>query len=307
MRRMMGYEEDYHVNTWGKDALPHHWPTNGLNYTAHYPLEKVNEMMTSDEWTRATFVRDPKERALSAFLMLRPGADVDGDVVERAKRGEFTNESAWKRSASGMRWPQLPNCCKRTRGADVNWKLLCLARVHEFDGFLDAIDNGRSSFANFPSGSANSDARVRTGGEFSPDALRKSPGCFDIHWSPLSHWRLDPKFYPAINFVGHLETAQRDIRRLLDKLSPNAWEKFGASGWGRFRNESIFSSSSTVTHAQHSKEHLSRYYTNKDIERRVERIYLADYDNKHLDLKRVPIGHAEAYYENGPFLPSMGA
>ena len=43
--------------------------------------------------------------------------------------------------------------------------------------------------------------------------------------SPVSHWRLDPKFYPQLNFIGHLETAQDDIKRLLDKLHPNAWRK----------------------------------------------------------------------------------
>lgn len=43
--------------------------------------------------------------------------------------------------------------------------------------------------------------------------------------SPVSHWRLDPKFYPQLNFIGHLETAQDDMKRLLDILHPDAWEK----------------------------------------------------------------------------------
>ena len=87
MRRMMGYEDDYYENRFGKGGLPHKWPANGLNYSAHYPLEKVNEMMTSDEWTRATFVRDPKERVLSAYLMARPEIEIDPKLVEQAKRG----------------------------------------------------------------------------------------------------------------------------------------------------------------------------------------------------------------------------
>ncbi|GFH56307.1 hypothetical protein CTEN210_12783 [Chaetoceros tenuissimus] len=33
-----------------------------------FPEEEVQEMLTSDEWTRATIVREPKERVLSAFL-----------------------------------------------------------------------------------------------------------------------------------------------------------------------------------------------------------------------------------------------
>ncbi len=40
----------------------------GLKRLRTFKLQDVQEMMTSEEWTRATFVREPKERILSAFL-----------------------------------------------------------------------------------------------------------------------------------------------------------------------------------------------------------------------------------------------
>eukprot|EP00571_Detonula_confervacea_P009747 CAMPEP_0172322420 /NCGR_PEP_ID=MMETSP1058-20130122/45843_1 /TAXON_ID=83371 /ORGANISM="Detonula confervacea, Strain CCMP 353" /LENGTH=354 /DNA_ID=CAMNT_0013038157 /DNA_START=144 /DNA_END=1205 /DNA_ORIENTATION=- len=226
MRRMMGYT-NYYVNTWGKDALPHTWPANGLNYTSHYSLDKINEMMTSDKWTRATFVRDPKERALSAYLMLRPQIELEPEIIEQAKRGMLKNESIWKMFPVT---PQIVKCCRmREERADANWNLLCLNHVLTFEGFLDAIDNGKSKFGD--ENTTSSDSQLHTGAGFTPEFLRKSCGCADIHWSPLSHWRLNPKLCRSLNFVGHLENAEQDIRRLLNILGPDAWEKYGASGW----------------------------------------------------------------------------
>ena len=41
---------------------------NKFTYLRDYSLKEVDSMMKSKEWTKATFVRDPKERLLSAFL-----------------------------------------------------------------------------------------------------------------------------------------------------------------------------------------------------------------------------------------------
>jgi hypothetical protein len=65
-RRMM------HLPDWkSQDSnrmLPHNPKTNGLKYLWNYTLEEANSMMTSPEYTRAIFVREPKSRFLSAFL-----------------------------------------------------------------------------------------------------------------------------------------------------------------------------------------------------------------------------------------------
>jgi Sulfotransferase family len=65
-RRMMGYEDWKAENTNSK--LPWNPEANGLKYLHHYSRQEASEMMTSNEWTRAIFVRDPKERFLSAYL-----------------------------------------------------------------------------------------------------------------------------------------------------------------------------------------------------------------------------------------------
>jgi hypothetical protein len=63
-RRMMGFEN------WSlKDEdLVHSPHRNGLKYLYHYSPTEANEMLTSPNWTRAIFVRDPKTRVLSAYL-----------------------------------------------------------------------------------------------------------------------------------------------------------------------------------------------------------------------------------------------
>ncbi|KAL3921940.1 MAG: hypothetical protein SGILL_002479 [Bacillariaceae sp.] len=63
-RRMMGYDN------WNKIPFlhPHDPRTNGLTYLGTYDKAKQEEIMTSPEWTRAMFVRDPLERMLSAYL-----------------------------------------------------------------------------------------------------------------------------------------------------------------------------------------------------------------------------------------------
>lgn len=68
-RRMMGYQ-DWNYQTVKENApmLPHNPDVNGLKYLNHYSLEDATRLMTSPQYTRAIFVRDPKERFVSAFL-----------------------------------------------------------------------------------------------------------------------------------------------------------------------------------------------------------------------------------------------
>jgi hypothetical protein len=49
-------------------GLPHNPDVNELKYLWHYSVQDANRIMTSPNWTRAIFVRDPKTRLLSAFL-----------------------------------------------------------------------------------------------------------------------------------------------------------------------------------------------------------------------------------------------
>ena len=63
-RRMEGYKNWLVENKF----IPHHPNSNGLNYLYHYKPAEADRMLTDPTWTRALFVRDPKERLLSAYL-----------------------------------------------------------------------------------------------------------------------------------------------------------------------------------------------------------------------------------------------
>jgi hypothetical protein len=61
-RRIMGLED------WWDPLVDSHNPkTNGLVYLRDYSLEEATRLMNSPDYTRAMFVRDPKERLVSTF------------------------------------------------------------------------------------------------------------------------------------------------------------------------------------------------------------------------------------------------
>ena len=104
------------------------------------------------------------------------------------------------------------------------------------------------------------------------------PNCRDNHWAPISE-RLEEKYLPSINFVGHTETAYDDAKRLLQQVG--AWEKYGQSGWGIHGNESIFESTSNVIHktsndASESASRIYKYYT-PSIEAKLAERFKKDY------------------------------
>ena len=59
----------------------------------------------------------------------------------------------------------------------------------------------------------------------------------------------------------------------------------------------MFESVVSIKHGMKSKNYLFDHYTSDEIERRVEMIYEVDYDNAFLDLEKVPIGHAQSFYQ----------
>lgn len=63
-RRMSGHTNWHKQN----NDLPHKQQFNGLRLLRDYPLDVASEMMTNSTWTRAIFLRDPRERLLSAYL-----------------------------------------------------------------------------------------------------------------------------------------------------------------------------------------------------------------------------------------------
>ena len=213
--------------------LPHNPKKNGLTYLYHYSIADALTILTHPEWTRAVFVRDPKERTLSAFL----------DKAAR-KNGKYVQR----------------HCCNTknaTCGEEANSSFL---------GFLRIIE----------------------------DAC-----CCDPHWRPQTK-RIDKAFMPFINFVGNFHRLQEDTKKLLQRLqssnrdkffvdgNSDLWRSFGASGWGKYGNESIFSKDTKAKHQTSAIAKLRHYY-NASSEVLVEKIFSDDYDDPILNLTRFSI------------------
>ena len=280
-RRMMNYSDyDYHG-----DGIPHVMGRNGLKYLHQFPIKEAENMLISEEWTRAMFVRDPKERVLSGFLMWRPHRP-SKKLLEAARRREIKDPVIGAKGKPGM----LAVCCQTAAAGDYNLEVLCMEHVHSFDGFLDLIEDPRTI----------NELSIANEKKSNPIKywLRTSPSCPDKHWSPITHWRMEYKFYPLLNFIGHLETAAYDIKRLLHRISKTAYAEYGASGWGLGRNESMFYSSSTILHSRDTSAKLKQFYNTPEVENRVEHIFKDDYENKFLELERVEIGKAAEFYRN---------
>jgi hypothetical protein len=188
-RRIAGYSN---WNKSGGKGLPHNPAVNGLKYLCNYSITDATNMMTSDEWTRAIFVRDPKR-----------------------KQGVYISR----------------HCCP-----DCGAKAAATLK-----GFLQVMQH-----------------------------------CMDPHWMPQSH-RMEHRFWEAVQFVGHIETAAVDAKALLERVG--AWEAYGATGWGDSGNETIFESLSNVKHRTKADTHLMEYF-DQETELLANEYYQDDYANE---------------------------
>ena len=106
------------------------------------------------------------------------------------------------------------------------------------------------------------------------------------------HERMEAKYWKYIDFVGHMSNMKDDTEKLLKRVG--AWEKYGQTGWGPYRNESIVqgsspsssSGSSTQSHATGSSNKIHQWY-NPEKERLVEKFYANDYKNELFNFKIV--------------------
>jgi hypothetical protein len=209
-RRIAGYK-NWRTSQLG-NGIPHEPNRNGLSYLYHFDKEEATEMLTSAEWTRAMFVREPKDRMLSAYL-----------DKGRKNGGLYITT----------------HCCPNHQ--------TCAEIVESsFSGFLQVIHH-----------------------------------CRDPHWASQSR-RMERQYWPYLNFMGHIEDAQEDTKRLLQTLG--GWESYGASGWGQDGTEPIFASTGTVRHQTGASDKLREYYTD-ETERMVEDLTWEDFQNPLFDFK----------------------
>ena len=139
-------------------GLPHNPSLNNLQYLWDFDIETANEMMTSPEWTRAIFIREPKERFLSAFLdkaVANYGLYATFHCCPDAmncKRDHYNNntslknvlvqncqEEAWdsRKNRLSSIWFEDRPCCTLFKQ--------CNEQLTSFEGFLETIESCSNS------------------------------------------------------------------------------------------------------------------------------------------------------------------
>lgn len=115
-RRMMGYDD------WqDRQVSPHNPATNGLVYLRDLPLEKANQIINSPLYTRAIFVRDPKERFLSAFLeksLLANGTHILDICYHQHGGSTRSKDEIWKQTRTFQGFVDIT----RKKCKDDHWK-----------------------------------------------------------------------------------------------------------------------------------------------------------------------------------------
>jgi hypothetical protein len=201
-RRMMGHS-DWQNTTRQLD---------GLSYLYEFNVQEATTMMTSTEYTRAMFVRDPEQRILSSYL-------------ETVVKGNGT----YFRQA----------CCPFEGGGDEDKD--CVPQARNISKFL-----------------------------------KLTSVCDDPYWRPQSR-KMEPKYYPLLNFIGHYETAKEDAQRLLQRIG--GWDEYGQTGWGEDGTQAIFHQVPTMD------ESLVPSYGFSAREK-LEEHYKIDYEHPSLHLTR---------------------
>jgi Sulfotransferase family len=106
LRRMMHIKNWNEVDINVERLLPWNPEYNGLKYLYDFNISYANEIITDPQWTRAIFVRDPKERFLSAYIdkvirsknyLLNKCCPTTGDCVEPSQSNitTFLHEVAY--------------------------------------------------------------------------------------------------------------------------------------------------------------------------------------------------------------------
>ena len=262
-RRMMGYRD------WRLDQhpLPHAPKRNGLLYLYDYPPAVAEHMLTSPEWTRALFVREPKERLLSAYL----------DKGTQNQYMQFHCCPAAKIKQQKQQQQEKPQQQQQELSLLLYNKLDC-AHPREHAG--PVVSQSRTKKDGREEANVVDDPPLLSFADFIHIVF---PQCSDPHWQPQAD-RIDAKYWPYINFVGHMETIEHDTKRLLQHLQ--LWDDFGRDGWP---HGSIFAGSATVSHATDSSSHLRDYFTTTALETVVDQLFEREYSLSILNLTRTRV------------------
>ena len=233
-----------------RDLKSHDPSVNKFRYLSSYSLEEATRMMTSPEWTRAIFVREPKKRILSAFL----------DKAVNTNHHMFCCYKISDKNAAAR--------CKNCKALSGEAYDTCARTPENFKIFLDTV-------------------------------IKHKEACWDPHWEPQA-FKIDEKWWPYFNFVGHQENLYEDAKRLLqglystkDPSGPSAWERFGTSGWGLKQEgchdkPSLFLQKNLSTHKTKTDTRMTFYYT-PETEKMLEEHWQSEWNIEGVDFPEIKL------------------
>ena len=247
LRRMM------HLSDWDihkEPNIPHNPKYNSLTYLYHYNPDDALTIMTSPSWTRAIFVRDPKERTLSAFL-----------------------DKAVKKNGSYIQ----KHCCPNNdmgdgSGDDDGSNTPCYEKASQsFLGFLQVIQQ-----------SCCCDPHWRKQSERITPAFRP----FINFVGRFENIQSDTK--RLLDHLDGRQLMKTTIAATTTTKSESLWEMFGSDGWGPDRNMSIFADGTKAKHETSAITKLKQFY-NATSERLVDELYHDDYHDELLNFDLLKI------------------
>ncbi len=113
--------------------------------------------------------------------------------------------------------------------------------------------------------------------------------------------KIDKKWWPYIDFVGHQNNLVEDAKTLLKSLTStrddvpdrNAWDRYGAKGWGNDNNlcekrPYAFLEENSSTHKLDTGSHLLEWYT-PETEKMVEKYWGVEWEEEVANFPKVSL------------------
>lgn len=110
---------------------------------------------------------------------------------------------------------------------------------------------------------------------------------------------MEEKYWPYINYVGHMESITEDAKSLLRLVG--AWQRYGASGWGKDGKYSIFQTKAGGIgrhHATNAQKKLKTIISSTTLEREIEDYYAEDFLNPVLNFTNYHLYNNKANADN---------
>jgi hypothetical protein len=246
-RRIMGFD-NWQLHEGNGGGIPHARVKSGLKFLYDYPMERANDFLTSPDWTRAIFVRDARERVLSAYL--------DKVLHDNEKQGGYIKRNCCKgKVKEGI---PIPIVCDQLRGKKTGFQRLNRTTCDFETCFLRDI----VSVCNDP--------------HWRSQVQRLDPPEL---WSYINF---------VGHFDTIKQDTRQLLQRIgaWEPYGASGWNSNGSSSSSSSSGGggAIFSTNS-MSHATSAKHQLDEYYfSNPNVQRLVNNLYRCDYEHKVLKL-----------------------